>query len=256
MLVGERRNRIIELLKENHSVCVADLCLILGASEATIRRDLSILDNSGKLERTHGGAIYNESNRLNIEDVLSQKEGKLLIEKRYIAHKAFEMIEDHDTIVLDAGTTTFELAHLIGKSDLHLTIVTNSMIVSKELANNPNIEIIILGGKVRLSTLASVGPSAIELMQRLYVDKAFIGTNGVSLNEGFTTTDMDEASIKRAMINSSKQRIILADHSKFNKIYINQFALVSMVDIIITDIETNKEILNDFIERYDVKIVQ
>lgn len=255
MLVGQRRNRIIELLKENHSISVADLCEILEASEATIRRDLSILENSGKLERTHGGAIYNESNRINIEDVLSSREGKFLNEKQLIAKKAFDLLENHDTIVLDAGTTTYELAYLIGQSDLHLTIVTNSMIVFKELAKNPNVELIILGGKVRTNTLASVGSAAVELMQRLFVDKAFLGTNGISLNEGFTTTDMDEAGIKRAMIQSSKQRIILADNSKFNKVYINQFAPVSMVDVIVTDNQTNKELLNEFIERYDIKVL-
>lgn len=255
MLVGQRRNRIIELLKENHSISVSDLCEILEASEATIRRDLSILENSGKLERTHGGAIYNESNRINIEDVLSSREGKFLFEKQAIAKKAFDLLENHDTIVLDAGTTTYELAYLIGQSNLHLTIVTNSMIVFKELAKNPNVELIILGGKVRTNTLASVGSAAVELMQRLFVDKAFLGTNGISLNEGFTTTDMDEAGIKRAMIQSSKQRIILADNSKFNKVYINQFAPVSMVDIIVTDNQTNKELLNEFIERYDIKVI-
>ena len=255
MLVGQRRNRIIELLKENHSISVADLCEILEASEATIRRDLSILESSGKLERTHGGAIYNESNRINIEDVLSSREGKFLNEKQLIAKKAFDLLENHDTIVLDAGTTTYELAYLIGQSDLHLTIVTNSMIVFKELAKNPNVELIILGGKVRTNTLASVGSAAVELMQRLFVDKAFLGTNGISLNEGFTTTDMDEAGIKRAMIQSSKLRIILADNSKFNKVYINQFAPVSMVDVIVTDNQTNKELLNEFIERYDIKVL-
>lgn len=255
MLVGQRRNRIIDLLKENHSISVSDLCEILEASEATIRRDLSILENSGKLERTHGGAIYNESNRIYIEDVLSSREGKFLLEKQAIAKKAFDLLENHDTIVLDAGTTTYELAYLIGQSNLHLTIVTNSMIVFKELAKNPNVELIILGGKVRTNTLASVGSAAVELMQRLFVDKAFLGTNGISLNEGFTTTDMDEAGIKRAMIQSSKQRIILADNSKFNKVYINQFAPVSMVDIIVTDDQTNKELLNEFIERYDIKVI-
>jgi len=255
MLVGQRRNKIIELLKENHSISVSDLCDILEASEATIRRDLSILESSGKLERTHGGAIYNESNRINSEEILSTKEGKSLVEKQLIAKKAFDLLENHDTVVLDAGTTTYELAYLIGQSNLHLTIVTNSMIVFKELAKNPNVELIILGGKVRTNTLASVGSVAVELMQRLYVDKAFLGANGISLNEGFTTTDMDEAGIKRAMIQSSKQRIILADNSKFNKVYINQFAPVSMIDIIITDNQTNKEYLNEFIERYDIKVM-
>lgn len=254
MLVAERRNHILELLKTNRSISVSDLCVACEASEATIRRDLIWLETSGKLERTHGGAIVNPSERIFEEDILTLREGKQLHEKHIIARKAFGLIEDYDSIVLDAGTSTFELARLIGQSDLHLTIVTNSMIVFKELANNPNVELIILGGKVRRNTLASVGSVAVELMQRLFVDKAFVGTNGVGILEGFTTSDMDEASIKRAMLLSAKQRIVLADHTKFNKIYMNQFASTSMVDVLISD-ELDPGIVAEFVEKHDIKVI-
>ena len=254
MLVAERRNHILGLLKANKSITVSDLCTACDASEATIRRDLAWLEANGKLERTHGGAVVNPSERIFEEDMLTLREGKELHEKQIIAKKAFDLIHDYDSIVLDAGTTTFELARLIGQSDLHLTIITNSMIVFKELANNPNVELIILGGKVRRNTLASVGSVAVELMQRLYVDKAFVGTNGVGLSEGFTTSDMDEASIKRAMLMAAKQRIILADHTKFNKVYMNQFASSSMVDTLISDVQES-ELLNSFIEHYDIKVL-
>ena len=194
MFVAERRNHILELLKTNRSISVSDLCAACNASEATIRRDLSWLEANGKLERTHGGAVVNPSERIFEEDMLTMREGKDLFEKQIIAKKAFDLIHDYDSIALDAGTTTFELARLIGQSDLHLTIITNSMIVFKELANNPNVELIILGGKVRRNTLASVGSVAVELMERLFVDKAFVGTNGVGLNEGFTTSEIGRAS--------------------------------------------------------------
>ena len=161
---------------------------------------------------------------------------------------------DYDSIALDAGTTTFELARLIGQSDLHLTIITNSMIVFKELANNPNVELIILGGKVRRNTLVSVGSVAVELMERLFVDKAFVGTNGVGLNEGFTTSDMEESSIKRAMLKAAKHRIILADHTKFNKVYMNQFAASSMIDTLISDVEES-DLLDAFVEHFDIKVL-
>lgn len=254
MLVAQRRNYILDLLKTNRSISVSELCIACEASEATIRRDLAWLEASGKLERTHGGAVTNSSERVFEEDVLTLREGKALHEKQIIAKKAFDLIEDFDSIVLDAGTSTFELARLIGQSDLHLTIITNSMIVFKELANNPNVELIILGGKVRKNTLASVGSVAVELMQRLFVDKAFVGTNGVGLLEGFTTSDMDEASIKRAMLLSAKQRIVLADHSKFNKVYMNQFASISMVDLLITD-DLDQSLTQELIEHYDIKVI-
>ncbi|NTW96687.1 MAG: DeoR/GlpR transcriptional regulator [Erysipelotrichaceae bacterium] len=253
MLAVERRNRILESLKVNQAITVSELCILLEASEATIRRDLTLLETEGKLERTHGGALVNET-RLNTEDLISQKETLLREEKAYIAHKAFETLVDGDSIILDGGTTTYELAKLIGKSNLKLTVISNSTIVFKELNMNPNLDLIIVGGKVRTNTLAAVGPIAQESFKRFNVEKVFLGANGVSIDAGLTTTDLDEAMIKSSMIQCAKTRILLADHSKFNKVYLNTFASLSMIDMIITDSQTDQVILKAIIDSYDLEV--
>jgi DeoR family fructose operon transcriptional repressor len=253
MLAVERRNRILESLKVNQAITVSELCVLLEASEATIRRDLTLLETEGKLERTHGGALVNET-RLNTEDLISQKETLLRDEKAYIAHKAFETLVDGDSIILDGGTTTYELAKLIGKSNLKLTVISNSTIVFKELNMNPNLDLIIVGGKVRTNTLAAVGPIAQESFKRFNVEKVFLGTNGVSIDAGLTTTDLDEAMIKSSMIQCAKTRILLADHSKFNKVYLNTCASLSMIDMIITDSQTDVVILKNIVDAYDLEV--
>lgn len=253
MLAAERRNKILETLKLNNAITVAELCASLEASEATIRRDLTLLENEGKLERTHGGALVSET-RLNTEERVSQKEVLLPDEKHAIALLAYETLNDGDSIILDGGTTTFELAKLIGRSDIRLTLITNSTIVFKELVGNNNLDIIMIGGKVRNNTLVTVGPMALESLRHFNVEKAFIGTNGISLDIGLTTSDLDESMVKTAMIQAAKTRYLLVDHSKFNKVYLNTFASLSMIDVLITDKQTDKALLKSIADAYGLEV--
>lgn len=255
MLARERRNKILELLKANQIITVSELCSQLESSEATIRRDLTLLEEEGKLERTHGGAVFSE-NKPTTEAKVKSREVMETQEKIEIAQLAFDLIEDHDSIILDAGTTTLELARLIGQSDLNLTIITNSTIAFNALAENEKAELIMLGGKVRSNTLATVGSFAEDMLKRFHVDKVFLGTNGVTLDTGLSTAEMDEASIKRTMLSQAKKRIILADHSKFNKVYMNQIAPLSMADILITDAQTDDDLLNAIIADYEIEVLK
>jgi DeoR family fructose operon transcriptional repressor len=255
MLPGERRNEILELLRLNRAITVKELCDALEASEATIRRDLSTLESEGKLERTHGGAILNSDIYMDNEENYQKKESLYSVQKAAIAVKAFEFIKENDSIVLDSGTTTLELARLIGKSDLKITVITNSTTVLSLLTNNPNVDLIVLGGKVRLNTLATVGSIATETLKRLNANKVFLAINGINLTNGLMTPDIEEADIKKAMISSSLERFVLADHSKFKKMAMCQVAPVSMVDYIITDKEVDQELVKQY-EMNDVKILQ
>lgn len=255
MLPGERRNRILELLIVNRAITVKELCDSLETSEATIRRDLTIMEEEGKLERTHGGAVLNIDVFLDNEEIYPMKEQMQSSEKASIAAKAFEFIKDNDSILLDSGTTTQELARLIGKSDLKITVITNSTTCSSLLVNNPNLELILLGGKVRLKTLAVVGTTAIEMLKRLHVNKAFVAVNGINVEDGLMTPDLEEAEIKRAMINSAKERFVLADHSKFKRLAMCKIAPVTMVDCVITDAQTDQTMIEK-LELNDVKVIQ
>jgi DeoR family fructose operon transcriptional repressor len=255
MLQGERHLRILDMLKQSRTITVKQLCDALEASEATIRRDLATLELEGKLERTHGGAILTGHTTLTIEDSYNQKETMFEAQKQAIAAKAFERLNDFDSIVLDAGTTTLELARLIGQSNLHLTVITNSTTVSSVIAQNPHVELIAVGGKVRLNVLAAVGHLAIEFLRRFNVNKAFVAANGVSLDSGLTTPDLDEAEVKRAMLGCANERYVLADHSKFNRVALCQIAPLSMVDVIITDSGIDPSLLEAF-DNNDIELIK
>ena len=249
MLQGERHSRILDILRNSRSITVKDLCNLLEASEATIRRDLTLLEENGKLERTHGGAMLSNVTRLDNEETYQQKETRYIAQKQAIAHRAYSLLKENDSIVLDAGTTTFELARLIGQSTLNITVITNSTILASELSGNPNLNLITLGGKVRLNTQATVGAIALATMRQFNVDKAFIATNGISADSGLTTPDPEEAAVKNAMLQAATERIVLADHTKFNRIALCQIAPLSMIDAIITDRDIDPSLLPTYQQR-------
>ncbi len=246
MLQGERRFRILELLNTNKSITVKALCEALEASEATIRRDLTLLEAEGKLERTHGGAMLADMTPLDYEATFNQKESIEATHKMEISRTAFSMLEENETIMLDGGTTTYELAKLIGQSDLKINVITNSTIISQAIADNPNVTMIVIGGKVRLNTLATVGATAVAEVEKFNVDKSFIGVNGLTLSSGLTTPDVEEADIKRAILKAGRERCVLADHTKFKHVTMCQIAPLSMVDCIITDSDLEKSYVDAY----------
>ncbi len=254
MFPEERRNKIMTMLLENKRISVKALCEATQASEATIRRDLSYLEQHQKLERTHGGAVVLENISLTQEDSFSQKSLKLHEEKRRIAATAFHMLEENESLVLDAGTTTLELAKLIGDSNKHLVVVTNSTTVSQTIARNPNVELYAIGGRVRLNTLAAVGNMAMEALERFNVRKAFIGVNGVTIDNGLTTPDLEEARVKYQMMKIASEVTILADHSKFKKVALCEIAPIGRIDRIITDTQLKETIVSQY-SQYDIEVI-
>ncbi len=223
---------ILDYLQKKSRASVPELGEYLNVSESTIRRDLKELEEEKLLKRTHGGAIPIEG--VNFEPTFSEKEDQYFAEKEAIAKKAIEFIEEGDTILLDSGTTIYHLAKKL-KRFHKLTIVTNSLIFAQELQDQPGIEVIIIGGSLRKETLALVGPFAEEALSKIKVDKAFIATNGLDMEEGLTTPNLLEASTKRKMIEASKQVFLLADHSKCGKIAFAKVADIQKVDKLIVD---------------------
>jgi DeoR family fructose operon transcriptional repressor len=234
MLPEERRTKILSILHMNKSATVTYLCNELKASEATIRRDLVILDDENKLERVRGGAIMRSNTPVEKEETFGEKEGAYIREKQRIAKEAFKHLRDHDSIFLDAGTTTLELAKLIGRSRIHVFVATNAPHFSMYLANNPNVEQFVVGGKIRNNTLSVVGAAAVDMIRRLNMNKVFIGVNAISPEFGLTTPDFEEAELKRHALDNGRERFILADSSKFSKVAMCEIAPLSYVDMIIT----------------------
>ena len=230
MFAEERHAKIIQLIKAGPPVKVIELSILFTVSEATIRRDLQELENLGLLQRTHGGAV---SPQLSIERSFHDREVFQLDAKRQIALTAANMVEDGETILLDAGTTTREIARaLCGK---RLTVATNSMDVAFIFAEEPDIEVILLGGTWRKSINSLVGPLTNSMLQLFCFDKVFIAANAVDYLLGASTPTLVEAETKRAMLKAAKTSILVADHSKFDQKAFAKICNLHELSMIITD---------------------
>ena len=219
MLTEERKQRIIDLLNEQDIVKSQELMTLLSASESTIRRDLQELEADGLLKRIHGGA--KRIVKLDYEPDMLEKSAKNVLDKHAIARYAANLIKDGDVIYLDAGTSTYELIpYLINKE---INVVTNSVYHAAALSDL-NIPTMIIGGKIKLNTKAVVSAFSLKQLSLFRFDKAFMGINGVHLEHGLTTSDIEEATMKTMAIEQAEQVYILADRSKFNKVSFTKVA--------------------------------
>lgn len=208
MLKTERKQLILEELQEHHVVSLEKLVSLLETSESTVRRDLDELEAENKLRRIHGGAELPHS--LQQEESIQEKSVKNLQEKKLLAHKAVSLIKEKDVIFIDAGTTTAFLIKELSNKDI--TVVTNSIHHAVQLVEK-QIPTVMVGGSVKMTTDASIGGVALNQINQLHFDRSFIGMNGVDENY-YTTPDMEEGAIKRAIIDNAKQTYVLVDASK------------------------------------------
>lgn len=229
MLTQERRQHILELLNERGSVSVTQLSEAFDISESTIRRDLVALSNLGKLKKVHGGATVTSQEFLHNEDNIELKFTKYIEEKRLIAQYAASQIKDDDFVFLDAGTTTYLITEYLENSKA--TFVTNGIEHAINLAKK-GCKAIVLGGELKKSTEAIIGLVAATNLQKYNFSKAFIGTNGISEKQGFTTPDTEEAMLKAVAIERSFVSYVLADSSKFNKVSAVTFASLDSACIV------------------------
>lgn len=231
MFAEERKQHILAALKRAPAIRAIDLGLALGTSQASIRRDLADLQRSGLLKRTHGGAISNDL--VALEPSLAEKEDQYQAEKAAIGVTAASLVNPGDTIFLDAGSTTRQIAREL-RRHRNLTVVTNALSVASELASS-DLEIILTGGQLRRGVLSQVGPIAEQAIAALHVDKLFLAANGVHLTKGITTPNIVEARTKRAMVDNAKEVILVADHSKFGRVTLGRVCGLDRLDAIVTD---------------------
>ncbi len=250
MFAEERHDKIIQLLKSGQPVKVLNLSTLFAVSEATIRRDLQELETMGLLQRTHGGAV---SSQLGSELSFFDREVFHLAEKRKIAIAAANMVEDGETILLDAGTTTREIAReLCGK---RVTVATNSMDVASIFADEENIEVVLLGGTWRKSINSLIGPVTNAMLKLFCFDKVFLAANAVDCNFGATTHNIAEAETKRAMLHAGKRTILVADYSKFNEKNFAKICGIQEVSMVITDKNIDSDTLACLREQTQVVVV-
>ncbi len=245
MFADERKTRILFLLSQSQSILVSDAATSLGVSETTIRRDLQDLEEQGLLKRTHGGAIALEM--ASFEPSMIEKADFHAEQKMQIAKQAVAMVQKGDTLLLDSGTTTLQMARILPDQDL--TVVTNSLPIGSELARRKNIKLIMLGGELRSNTEALVGAFCEMMLQTIHVDKVFLGANGIDPSRGVTTPNIAEASIKRAMVQAGRQIILVADHSKFGQIHFAKICDIRDISCIITDELPNAEYMSLFFKQ-------
>jgi DeoR/GlpR family transcriptional regulator of sugar metabolism len=233
---------IVDIVEKQNSVSVGDLCERFDVSDMTIRRDLRMLHNEGLIERVHGGAVARRGR--SYEPPFRIREETNPEAKKAIAREAYHLIQEGDSLALDVGTTTLFLAEeLVGMPNL--TIITSSLYIANVLADAPNMRLILSGGILREGENSMVGFVAERTYSDFHVDKTLIGIAGVNPDNGLTEYNLEDALVKKAMIQNSDQKIILADSTKFGRTVFTQVAPLSEVDIIITDSDAPKDVIEE-----------
>jgi DeoR family L-fucose operon activator len=246
MLVADRYEKIVGLVNERGSIRVSELSDLCQVTEETIRRDLDRLEHSGRLRRSHGGAV-SVKDTLHPEIPYAVREIQHAEEKKRIAIEAIKRIQPKDRIVLDASSTAWYMASDV--PDLPLTVLTNSIKVAMELSNKEKIEVVSTGGILAQRSLSFVGPLAERSLDAYHVDKVFLSCKGVHLDRGISESNELQARIKERMIGMADEVILLADSSKFGVQSFTHVADLADVDVIITDRRISMETLEQLQDR-------
>ncbi|AHZ15395.1 DeoR/GlpR family DNA-binding transcription regulator [Bacillus sp. NEAU-CP5] len=250
MLTPERYQLIIDQIEKRDVVKIQELISMTNASESTIRRDLSTLEERGFLKRVHGGASKLSNSRQ--EPDMLEKSSKNLQDKLKIAEEAASLLEEGDCIYLDAGTTTLHMIDFIDHTK-DIVVVTNGVMHIDALIRK-GIPFYLLGGYVKHRTGAMIGGASLTAVSQYRFDKSFLGVNGVHIEAGFTTPDPDEALLKTKAVRQAKNAYVLADPSKFGEISFAAFAALGDAAIITTEAE--ELAFDNYQEKTVVKVVK
>lgn len=247
MFADQRWEEILKLLEEHESVSVKYLSDILKVSPVTIRTDLNYLNEKGLLVRTHGGAIaLKESETKHLDRSYDIRKDKNRKEKQNIANVAIEYIANGDCIVLDASSTCYELALLISKTDLRLTIVTNGLRTANLLKEQANLTIIVIGGVAKGNSNAIEGLLGVEILKKVSINRAFVSANAINYKDGLLDFSLYEIELKKKIIEVAHETIALVDSSKFEKNSIASFATIDDISLLITDEQITPKLLKKY----------
>jgi len=233
-MADERRRRILERARAAGRIAVSEIAEQLDVAPETVRRDFKTLEEHGLIRRTHGGAFPVDGAAF--ETTVSRSSEYLLAEKRRIAVAAVNTMSDAATVYLDEGFTPSLVAGELIKLNSRLTVVTSSLAVAGVLAPAESISVILLGGRVRGGSLATVDHWAIEMLSDLVLDLAILGTNGISRDRGLTTPDPAVSAVKHKVVEVSRRRILVAVHTKFGVNSFCRFADVADFETLVTDV--------------------
>lgn len=230
-MITSRQRTILGILAENQLATVEELSMKLGVSEATVRRDLTSLENQGLITRTWGGATPASS--VAFELFVHERSKVHLPEKQAIARAAVEMIEEGEVIAIDVGSTCMELAKLLNKFK-RITIFTNSLL-NAQILGGADFTVHLVGGRMRKGEFSLVGPIARETIRQFHFDKFFMGMSGFDVRHGPTDFNLDDVEIKQCFLEQSRQRIALVDHSKFGRTSLSTICRTEVLTDVISD---------------------
>jgi DeoR/GlpR family transcriptional regulator of sugar metabolism len=230
VLASQRRQRIARALQRDGAVRVADLVVMLGVSDMTVRRDLDVMQGAGLLTKVHGGAVLpgNSADEPGFEAKLSRYPD----EKVAIASAAAALVRPGNAVAVSAGTTTCALAPWLPAG---ITVLTNSISLAEELRRNNHDSTIILSGGVRTPSNALVGPVADAAIRSFYVDLLILGVHGIDPNAGFTTPNIAEAETNRTLVSCARRIVVVADHTKWRTVGLARIGPLSMAHMLISD---------------------
>jgi len=242
---------ILDTLDKQGDITVNTIVKQFSVSGMTARRDIAQLAQQGFLLRTHGGAIKNDplSNMFSFSRRIDRYKDK----KITIGQRAAQFVRNNDTIYIDSGTTLIRMCQFL-KNKTGLKIITNSLPAASELTNHSNIEVILIGGKIIPERRAIYGHVAVRQASEYHVQKAFVGTDGISLKNGLSAYDNNECNVSQAITNSADNVFLLCDSSKIEKDSLYIFAPLSTIDTIITDSGIDMNIADNYKEK-DVSLI-
>lgn len=242
MNIKERQKTILEILDSNGSTSIFELAAHFQVSEMTIRRDLIILEKQGLLHRVYGGAVNNRGR--SYEPPFIVREVKNTDKKKRIGKVAADLVNIGESLIIDIGTTTLEMAKNLSKKN-NITVITPSLHIINLLLEQPGIRLIVPGGILRKGELSLVGNLAERTFQDFFVDKLFLGVGAIDIKVGLTEFNLEDAQVKKAMLQSAKEIIVLADATKFGQIAFASVCPLKMVNKIITDYSIDQTILEE-----------
>lgn len=230
---SERLDAIRSHLYANGFSTIQSLADSVGASLATIRRDLQVLERDGAIDRVHGGALIAEGSA--VELAFQERAKHNLGAKRAIATAAYEQLSPRAAIFLDAGTTVLQLARLIRVNPMPLRIFTNGLAVAQELINIGELDVVLIGGQLRSENASLVGPQAEAMLEAIWLDQLFLGVSAIGADGAIYSIDSAEASLNKRMLARSANRFVLADSSKFGTMATHKVAPLASARVI-TDV--------------------
>lgn len=254
LLPEQRRQLILQTIKENYTARSSQLSLDLKVSEMTIRRDLDALERQGMIKRTHGGAVFRHERMTDTFQYQQSKEENPE-EKESIARKAAELIEPHDVVFIAEGTTASLILSYVDP-EMPFTVFSNNHGIATEIGSlTMAAELILLGGRYNSVTYATAGNLTLEIIERINANKVFLGADGFSLRTGLTTSNQDIAAINRAMIRHTTGSVILmSHHTKLGLVAAMEIAKPKEIDILITNLKMSRDFCNNM-KSLGIKVV-